>query len=161
MFLLRRRVRKSPAIISSTKHDLTSSDDFTCCVLLCSPPLPEGIGWVICVALGCFFAALVSGMVYVVSPGLYVMLHWRMQVVRHPKQSRNEGGQLLFYSDPCPPCGRRRTGTSLQMNRRAITRRCIRRQAALSPLALPRLMLCPSGRGTAPLQDCVRATTHS
>ena len=30
-----------------------------------SPPLPTGVGWVICVALGCFFAALVSAMVYV------------------------------------------------------------------------------------------------
>merc|ERR1719199_1955765 len=27
-------------------------------------PLPLGVGWVICVALGCFFAALVSAMVY-------------------------------------------------------------------------------------------------
>jgi len=36
-------------------------------VCVSRPPLPEGIGWVICVALGCFFAALVSAMVYVVS----------------------------------------------------------------------------------------------
>ena len=32
---------------------------------LSDPPLPTGVGWVICVALGCFFAALVSAMVYV------------------------------------------------------------------------------------------------
>ena len=32
---------------------------------LSDPPLPTGVGWVICVALGCFFAALVSVMVYV------------------------------------------------------------------------------------------------
>ena len=29
--------------------------------------MPEAVGWVICVALGCFFAALVSAMVYAVS----------------------------------------------------------------------------------------------
>ena len=32
---------------------------------LSDPPLPTGVGWVICVALGCFFAALVSAMVYI------------------------------------------------------------------------------------------------
>ena len=33
---------------------------------LLQPPLPTAVGWLICVALGCFFAALVSGMVYLV-----------------------------------------------------------------------------------------------
>jgi len=39
--------------------------DGMCTFFGAGPPLPEGIGWVICVALGCFFAALVSAMVYV------------------------------------------------------------------------------------------------
>lgn len=54
-----------PALIS----DFDIDTDF--CVHLThavQPPLPEAVGWVICVALGCFFAALVSVMVWVVGP---------------------------------------------------------------------------------------------
>jgi SSS family transporter len=46
------------------RYDGTSYDG-SCSFFENSPPLPEAIGWVITLALGCFFAALVAGMVYV------------------------------------------------------------------------------------------------
>ena len=40
------------------------SYDGSCSFFEGKPPLPEAIGWVICLALGCAFAALVGGLVY-------------------------------------------------------------------------------------------------
>ena len=46
-----------------TRYDGTSYDG-SCSFFGGVPPLPEAIGWVICLVLGCAFAALVGGMVY-------------------------------------------------------------------------------------------------
>ena len=46
-----------------TRYDGTSYDG-ACSFFEGNAPLPEAIGWVICLVLGCFFAALVGGMVY-------------------------------------------------------------------------------------------------
>merc|ERR1712216_205314 len=41
-----------------------ASYDGSCSFFEGTPPLPEAIGWVICLVLGCAFAALVGGLVY-------------------------------------------------------------------------------------------------
>ena len=46
-----------------TRYDGTSYDG-SCSFFGGNAPLPEAIGWVICLVLGCAFAALVGGMVY-------------------------------------------------------------------------------------------------
>ena len=43
--------------------------DGACTFFGSKPPLPEAIGWVICLAIGCFFAALVAGLVYLAERG--------------------------------------------------------------------------------------------
>ena len=45
------------------RYDGTTYDG-ACSFFGGTPPLPEAIGWVICVVLGCAFAALIGGMVY-------------------------------------------------------------------------------------------------
>ena len=45
------------------RYDGTTYDG-ACSFFGGTPPLPEAIGWVICLVLGCAFAALVGGMVY-------------------------------------------------------------------------------------------------
>ena len=57
---------------------------------LSDPPLPTGVGWVICVALGCFFAALVSVMMYVSN--------------RNVSASEQTGNNSEVYSTPLACC---------------------------------------------------------
>jgi len=57
-----------------TRYDHTaakpSTYDGACSFFGGKPPLPEAIGWVITLALGCAFAALVGGLVYLSNKGL-------------------------------------------------------------------------------------------